>query len=200
MQSETFRELIRPIEKVRRVIWLAFIATVPLYIFSEYAQLGWPATGASSLRSNPMVVSLVLISLLCALAAPWMPGFLLPDARLREFLGKRPDLEELARGGQVQAVNQERLARIRTLAPDEQRLLALVPRFFTGFIVRLAFNESIALYGLVLASLSRNFVAMIPFAALSLVLNLAVSPKMDSDFERVARIGTQAGPAPIEPH
>ncbi|HVA40049.1 MAG TPA: hypothetical protein VNF49_05255, partial [Candidatus Binataceae bacterium] len=65
----------------------------------------------------------------------------------------------------------------------------LVPAFLVPFIVRLAFNESIVLYGLVLAQFSRSFLTILPFALVALALDLTVSPKLDSSFARAANLG-----------
>ncbi len=105
----------------------------------------------------------------------------------------------MARNYQTGKVDEDRLARIKTISPDEQRLLALVPYFFVGFIVRLAFNESIALYGFVLAFFSRSFVAILPFAMISLILNWTVPFPLDSALDRAASLGLKLGDIPAQP-
>jgi hypothetical protein len=174
MQSETFRALVKPMETVHRIIRLAFIAAVPMYVCVAYALFAQSAPGVGPLLSNPLTIPLVTISVLTAVLAPYMPGLRLPEARLRQLLNQQPDTQE-------------------------QRLLALVPSFYVGFIVRLAFNESIALYGFVLAFISRSFVAVLPFAIVSLALNLIVPLPVDSMLRRTASLGLQEGGMPTQP-
>lgn len=199
MLSEAFRSLVKPMETVRRFIWMAFIAAVPIDVCILYMQLVWTAPGVMPGGSNFFTISLVVLSLLAALLAPYMPGLLLSDSRLRQFLAQQPDPEAMARNYQTGKVDEDRLARIKTISPDEQRLLALVPYFFVGFSVRLAFNESIALYGFVLAFFSRSFVAILPFAMISLVLNWTVPFPLDSALDRAASLGLKLGDIPAQP-
>ncbi|HEY6301182.1 MAG TPA: hypothetical protein VIW95_16200 [Candidatus Binatus sp.] len=198
MQSETFRSLVKPTETAMRVLRLAFLAMVPIYVCIAYQTFGRDAPGVMP-QSNPLTIPLAVLSLVAAALAPYAPRLLLSDSRLRELLDRQPDPETLARDRRTGKVDKDRLARIKTLSPDEQRLLALVPAFFAGFIVRLAFNESIALYGLVLAFISRSFVALLPFAVVSLALNLMVSPALDSELQRVAGLGLQPDDIATQP-
>jgi hypothetical protein len=198
MQSETFRSLVKPTETVMRILRLAFLAMVLIYVCIAYLTFGRDAPGVMP-QSNPLTIPLAVLSLVAATLAPYAPRLLLSDSRLRELLDRQPDPETLARDRRTGKVDKDRLARIKTLSPDEQRLLALVPAFFAGFIVRLAFNESIALYGLVLVFISRSFVPVLPFAVVSLALNLMVSPALDSELRRVAGLGLQPDDIATQP-
>ena len=175
IQSEAFRNRIKKIGTVPRVIWLAYIGAVPLYLCVAYMLFG-----ARAGISNPLTIPFVIICLLTAALAPYMPRQLLPDSRLRELLNRQypPDA---------------------TLSLEEQRLLAIVSVFFVPFIVRLAFNESIALYGLVLAFSSRSVAVLVPFAIASLILNLMVPYPLQMALKRIASLGLQAGAVPTQP-
>jgi uncharacterized membrane protein len=162
MQSENFRALVKPIATVHRVIWLAFIGVIPAYVVAAYVQPRRIEHSVTHPVPTSFTISLVILSLLAAVLAPYMPRLLLPDSRLRQIIDQ--PLETSARDPRTGIVDEDRLTRIRALSPDEQRLLAVVLALFVGFVVRLAFNESIALFGLVLAFLSRSFVAVLPFA------------------------------------
>jgi hypothetical protein len=195
MLSDTFRSLNQPMETACRLVWLAFVAAVPIYVCVVFV-LNQTAPSATP---PPLTVPMVVISLLSAVLAPYMPRLLLPDSRLRDLLNRPPDPEAMARNPWTGKVNEERLAKIKSMSPDEQRMLALVPNFYVGFIVRLAFNESIALYGLVLAILSRSLVALLPFAIVSLLLNLIVPLPLDSALKRAASLGFPVGDVPTQP-
>jgi hypothetical protein len=175
LQSEAFRNRIKKIGAVPRVIWLVYIAIVPFYLCVAYM-----LSGPTAEISNPLTIPFAIISLLTATLAPYMPRQILPDSRLRELLNRQypPDA---------------------TLSLEEQRLLAIVSVFFVPFIVRLAFNESIALYGLVLAFGSRSFAVLVPFAIASLILNLMVPYPLDMAQKRIASLGLQAGAMPTQP-
>jgi hypothetical protein len=183
MQSENFRALVKPIATVHRVIWLAFIGAVPIYVVVAYLQPGRIEQSVTHPMPTSFTISLVMLSLL----APYMPRLLLPDSRLRQIIDQPQ--ETLARDPRTGIVDEDRLTRIRTLSPDERRLFALVVAHFVPFLVRLAFNESIALFGLVLSLLSRSFVAVLPFAIVSLALNWRVPLPLDEALKRTASVG-----------
>jgi hypothetical protein len=125
---------------------------------------------------------MVVIAVMAAVLAPIMPRILLPDSRLRQMLDRQSDARATDR-----------------LSADEQRMLGLFPDFFVGFMVRLAFNESIALYGLVWAVLSKSFIPILPFAIVSFALLLMVPLPLDSMRRRTASLGLQPGDIPTQP-
>ena len=125
-------------------------------------------------------ISIVALSLVTAALAPYAPGRLVPDSRLRQLLDREPDPAAI-------------------ISPDEQRLLALVRYLFVPFIIRLAFNESIALYGLVLAFTTKSFVAVLPFAVASFALIWMVPLPLDSAMSRAASLGIGSTSAQMQP-
>lgn len=66
-------------------------------------------------------------------------------------------------------------------------MLALVPLIFNASLVQLAFGNAIALYGSVLSVTSQSAMPIVPFAVLSLILNLRISPNLETWLERAAR-------------
>jgi hypothetical protein len=197
MHSQTFRSLVQPLETIRRVIWIAFLATVLGYVAVAYAFFGKSGSDVEALRANPLTIPLVVLSVVTALLAPIMPRMIAPDWRLRQLISRPP--EALARDPRTGAVYEERLAKIKMLSVDEQRLFALLNSSFVGFIVRLAFNESIALYGMVLAFTAKSFVAVLPFAIVSFVLNLMVPSLLDYAMSRATSLGIESDNMPLQP-
>jgi F0F1-type ATP synthase membrane subunit c/vacuolar-type H+-ATPase subunit K len=182
MESESFRLLVRPQEIVHRIIWMAFVGAVLMYVFVVYMLLGRAASGGGSVQSNPLTIPFVILSVLGAVLGPFMPRVMLPDSRLRQLLNRPSDQQATA-----------------GISADEQRLLALLPNFYTGFIVRLAFNESIALYGFMLALFSKSAIVILPFAIVSVALNLMVPLPLDSMRQRTSSLGLQEGVMPTRP-
>jgi F0F1-type ATP synthase membrane subunit c/vacuolar-type H+-ATPase subunit K len=189
MHSGTFRSLVQPLETIRRVIWIAFLATILAYVGVAYAFFGKTGSGVEALRSNPLTIPLVIFSLVTVVLAPIVSRLIASDSRLRQLINQPP--EALARDPRTGAVFENRLAKLKMLPADERRMFALVNSGFVGFVVRLAFNESIALYGLVLAFTAKSFVAILPFAIVSFALNLMVPSLLDSAMSRAARLGIE---------
>ncbi len=182
IESESFRSLVKPQATVHRIIRLLFIAAVPMYVCMAYVVLAQNTPGVRAPSSNPLTIPFVILSVLGAVLAPYMPRVLLPDSRLRQLLNRPPD-QQVTSG----------------ISPDEQRMLALLPNFFAVFLVRLAFNESIALYGFMLALFSKSFVEILPFAIVSVALNLMVPLPLDSMRQRTAGLGLQEVGMPTQP-
>jgi hypothetical protein len=197
MQYETFQSLVKPLERVGRTIWLAFLAAVVMYVGCAYALRSQIPGGVGPALSHTLTIYSVILSLVAAVLAPYLPRLLFPDSRLRQIIDQPP--ETTARNPRTGIVDEDRLTRIRTLSPDEQRLLALVPACFVPFVVRLAFNESIALYGLLLALLSKSFAVILPFAIASFALNLMVPSPLNSALDRAASFGLQPSHISTQP-
>ena len=191
MLSQTFRELIRPMEIVQRVVWYAFNGSTIVYVGVMYFLFGFSTDSAQVLRSNPLSFSICVLAVLTAIASLWIADLLLPKSRLRAVLGRQPVPEDLLRFHLTVPVDLERVAKIKSLPQEEQRILALVPLIYIAFIVQLAFGNAVALYGFVLSVTSQSAAAIVPFAILSLILNLRVSPNLDSWLERAAKRATQ---------
>jgi hypothetical protein len=188
MQSPTLSAVLQPMERIRRVLWLAFIGVIAIYVCVAYLMFGARGSMGSVAPRNPLFAPFVIISLLTAAASRWIPASLLTDRKLRELLQRDPDPELLARNPQTGQVDPERLQKIKMLSAREQRLFVAARAFFTPFVVQLAFNEAIALYGLVLSNMSRSFLPILPFAAVALALQLTVSPKLDPLLDRAGNL------------
>ncbi len=75
---------------------------------------------------------------------------------------------------------------------EESLALAAVERYRTGLIVLWALSESVALLGLVAAIVGRRFAVIVPFAAVSLALQIVHRPargRWDELIEMAARGG-----------
>src|SRR5580704_6822707 len=196
MQSDTFRSLIAPMERIRWAIWLAVVGPLPIFVAVAYAQFG-RSEPAAPLPSISLTMPLVILSVVLALLAPYMPRILLPDSRLRKLIEQSP--EEMARDPRTRSVDADRLARIKALPPDEKRLLVIVSNLFAGFTARVAFNETIGVIGLVLAFNSRSFAVLLPFVVASLALNLMLPSLLNMALQRAAILGLETGNTPIQP-
>ena len=175
-------------ERVRQVIWLAFIGAIVMYVCVAYLMFGARGSMGDLAPHNPLFAPFVIVSLLSAAGSRWIPASLVSDHKLRAILKRDPNPESLARNPQTGKVDADRLQKIKMLSPHEQRLFVAAGALFAPFVVQLAFNEAIALYGLVLSNVSRSFLPILPFAAVALALQLTVSPKLDSTLKRAGNL------------
>jgi len=190
MFSQTFHEVTRPMKRVQRAIWIMFNGAILAYVAVICFLFGLPTGGAEPLRSNPLSVPLGVLAVLTAITSLWSADLVLPKSRIRAVLDRQLDPGDPAPIAQTSLADTEHLARI-ALSDDEQRMRALIPFIFNALIVQLAFGNAIALYGLLLGYFSQSVTPMLPFVILSLILNLRVSPNLDTWLERAAKRATQ---------
>jgi F0F1-type ATP synthase membrane subunit c/vacuolar-type H+-ATPase subunit K len=186
MSSTTLRELLRPAMFVNSALWLVLTASIFLYAMVAYllAQRSPVPTDVP----EALQLALTGIAILTGLGSVLVPRVLLSDDRIRKAMGPEPDPATLARHPKLGVVDEERLRRIETLSGWERKLLLLPTLYFTPFILRLALNEAIAIYGFVLAFVAHSFAPMLPFAAAAIILNLGCLPRIDPLLDRAARL------------
>ena len=187
MFSRTFRELIRPMERVHRVLWIMFNGSILAYVAVIYFLFGLPAGGVEALRSNPLSVPLGVAAVVTAIVSLWIADLVLPKWKIRAVLNRRLEPDDTASVAQASLADMERLARIQALSHNERPMSALIPLILNALIVQLAFGNAVALYGLMLGYFSQSLAPMLPFVILALILNLRVSPNLDTWLERAAK-------------
>jgi fatty acid desaturase len=194
MESPTLSAMVAPMVSVKWLIWAAFNVATILYVAVAYLMFGRAGSMGSMVPPGPQPLAMFVLAAITAIASRRIPKWVMPDRRLHEILTRDPDPESLARNAQTGQVNAQRLQKIKTLAPAEQRLLAASSSLFAPFVVQLAFGEAIALYGLVLSFWSHAFLPVLPFAAIALLLNLPLSPKLAPELERLRKLFYQPSP------
>jgi len=161
-------------ETARRMVWIALNVAIVLCAVVACLMFGVPSSLAGAF-SHPLTLPLAAAAFAAAIAAQRIPSSL----RARQRLAEAPDLRALERNPTTGAPDESRTRALAALSQHERRLLAAAQASFVPFIVQLALQESIALFGLVLSILSASAAPVIPFATGALLLNLRVSPKLD---------------------
>jgi len=187
MQSEAFNSLVAPLQRIRNILWMAFSAAIVLYGGIVYFMFGVRSSFQEAF-AHPLALPLALVAIGAAVAARWLPGRIFSEQQAREVLAKDPDPAELARDSSTGNVDENRLAKIRALSDGERRLLTLAQYSVTPFIIQLALQEAIAVFGLVLGFEAQSVLAFIPFGLVALAMNLTVSPKLEPVFEAAMRM------------
>jgi hypothetical protein len=186
MISPALRELVRPVQFLNRILWIALTASICINAYVAFL-IAQRAPGPS--EASPAVqTSLAGAALVAGIVSLLMARHLLSDERLRTAMQSDPDPRALAKNPQTGAVDETRLQKIQALASTERKLLTLTGVFFTPFILRLVVNQAISIFGLVLALLSHSFTPILPFTAAALALNLTCLPRMDALLERGAQL------------
>lgn len=185
MISPRVRELLRPEMFTASIVWAALTASILIYGLVAYLVAG----RISGPTQVPDLLPLALggVAILTGAGSWLLARILLSDNRLRKAMRSEPTPEALARDPRRGIVDEERLRKIQLLSSSERKLLLLPRLYFTSLILRLTLNESIAVYGVILALLSHSLTPMLPFAAAAIVLNLTCIPRIDPVLERATQ-------------
>lgn len=188
MISDALRKLLGQSTLVLKLMWLALTASIFLYVLASWMSIGagaaeWRGTSAA----GPMPIVLGVLALSDAALSFYAYTFLLAPTRLAKRLAKNTSPEKIATNRETGVVDPARADRIRALDPQEQPLAALPAKLFAPYIIVWSLNESVAIFGLVLAFTTDTVYFILPFAAVAVLLNLAMYPRIDALAERVKR-------------
>ena len=169
MSGDTVGEIASQSRMRMRLIWLAASAAIGLYVVVAYA-----VTGGGGAESEEPARAIVFAcygqSLLLGVGSLGYRRWALSDARLRQAMAGE---EQPGRAGEDVL---------------ESGLVRVLAQLQMVDIVGLALHEAIAIFGLVLAILTGQAQAVLPFAAFATLLNLAVLPRPDAVVERAERL------------
>jgi len=167
MFSSELRSIIATLSRTTRIIWIALMASIALYVVVAFVVVKEPRASDSGSLGMPLAA----IAMATAGASLALRHGSLSDAALVRALAK--PLPE----GQVYAV------KARGLPAAERRLLAAAVHMQTALIPCLALNEAIAIFGLVLAFQSGRPEMSLPFAAAALALDVLLAPDIEKKAE-----------------
>lgn len=190
--AESFQQIIEKSAKTQKILWGAFTFTIFLYSGVAFV--------VASKMSGPVdedlvrLVRLILVgvSAACAVGATLYRRRAFSEAGLRRLLDRAVDLRKLASSRQGRngplVLDPARLASLQAMEPADQKLVGLVQGTQVTLIISLGLQEVIAVFGLVLAFVSRAGNAVLPFAAVALILNVFAFPDPTALVERARRL------------
>lgn len=178
MPSAKFRAVIAPKARVLNAIWFAFLAAPFLYVVVAWVVTRTPRTGGGAPVALLSAVFVAIAVVVVAVSFAY-PRRALADERLKSMLRGPFGAAPPAGAGDLE--------------PVEQRLVMLFPHYQTTLIVSLALRESLAVFGLVLAIVSGEFTAIVPWAVVAVGLVTTQPPRVAAFLERALPLARQAG-------
>jgi hypothetical protein len=186
MRSKDFEDALRPRRRVMTIIWGALLASVAIYVVVAYMA----SPEAAGEVPEAMILGVTAAALAAGAASLFVPSRLLPEATLREHMqAESLDLTRHALNPQTGKVDPAQLARLQKLSEEEQRLVTATTFYLTPWIVGAALAEAVAIFGLVLAFVTGEPGAALPFAGAAAALLAIKRPRFDSFFLRLQRYG-----------
>jgi hypothetical protein len=182
MLSTEFRKLIAPQARVLNIIWGALAFASVFYVGVAWFMFGQAAAGDLDAGGLPpagrpnlnLIGAMALIML--GLGSTYYERKSFGPSVLRGKLARDPDWSLAGPQGPGGMTGEGR-GIFENLSDSEKRLACLWSHYQTTMIVVWAMREAIAVVGLVLAILQRDFRVVIPFAAAALILMLIKLPR-----------------------
>ena len=185
IDSESLNKILRPRTLTMRILWTAMVLTVLLFVFLTYI-----LTGQNRLEPVPVQNELRMVFYAIAVIAPVAAYFLrrriLSSERLQSASNTEDGLQALATDFRTEVTDEAKLAEIKKLSPLELKAIAISVPYFTALLLSLALHEVVAICGMMLSMLELRFEAILPFAAVAIVLDLMIYPRLDKFIEQNA--------------
>jgi len=167
------------------IIWGAFISATVIYLFLAWFMFGQgtvqtvPDAAAEPTVFRPVfgVVGFFLVVASIFVERRWFSG-----KAIMEKLSGAPAFAQVNPQGGSTGPSREVFER---LSESEQKLVCLVPYFQTGMIIIWAMRESVAILGLVLVILEKDFLVAIPFTMGAALLIAIKAPRPVAFLKRV---------------
>jgi hypothetical protein len=154
-----------------KTIGAAIIISVPVYIVAGFLIIKDMGQGEIATSGLNLKLPLMAVGCLVAFISIAIRLYVVSNEQLEKTLAAPLNLERAARRPKTGSVDTVLLNQLEAMSEAEQKVVCLMMWYQTRYILMLAFNESIVLFGLVLAIVNRNVMEMVPFAAASIFLN-----------------------------
>ena len=184
MISTELKELIHPVVLVQKIIWYAITTSVIFYTVFVYIFFG-TASSAPSSGGGSTEMLIYIISIAAVAGSVYYRRYYMTEANINKFVSKNHSTDELSRDPRTKKPDPAKLSQLESLIPAELGIYALMMEFQKYLLINLALNEIVIVLGLALALLSDDPSTIIPFAVVSLVLDIWIYPKPNLLIQRV---------------
>jgi len=183
MMTPQLKRLIRSAVIVEYAVWAVITGSVLFYFVLAYVlEKGGMSAGLQGIGAMEAV--LYAAAAAAAAASVLYRRHCYSHERILSILRKDADIDTLSGGLGADGADSERIAFLRTLGESEKRAFILLSELQKTSIISLVLNEMVVMLGFVLAFLSGDFVKIIPFGVVSLLLNIWMFPRPESVAER----------------
>lgn len=183
IDPESLNKVLRPRTLSLRILWAAMVMTVLLFVLVSYFITSQHGAEAAPVQ-NELRMVFYAIAVLAPIAAYFLRRRMLSSERLQSATGREVDLRAMATDSETGVTDEARLAEMKKLGPLELKAITLSGRYFTAILLSLALHEVVALCGMMLSMLEHRFEAILPFAAVAIVLDLMIYPHLDKFVEQ----------------
>lgn len=185
IDPQSLNRILRPRTFTLRILWTAMVLTVLFFVLLAYILSQQYKTDSVPVQTELRMI-FYAVAVLAPLAAYFLRRRMLSSERLQPAMRLKVDLQAMATDSETGVTDEARLAELKKLNPLELKALTLSGRYFTAMLLSLALHEVVALCGMMLSMLEQSFEAILPFAAVAIVLDLLIYPRLDKFIEQNA--------------
>ena len=182
MADSSLREFQRQIHRTQILIWVAFMTACPIYLVVAYVLVSGRALTGPPENFQIFLMIMTALALMSAVGSIVYRRYSLSDqklrAKLKEQAGTGPSSEDIRMMGGAKIEEA-----YRELSSDDRKSGALLVTYMQSMIVAWAFNEAIAIYGMLLVVMGGPIWYLLPFLVASVGLNLMSRPMIESFLE-----------------
>lgn len=182
IDPQSMGKILRPRILTLRILWAAMTTTVLLFIVIDYVITSQNQKEAA-LVQNELRMVFYAVAVLAPVAAYFLRRAMLSSERLQFVAGREVDLRAMATDSETGVTDEAKLSDLKKLNPFELKAIKLSERYFTAILLSLALHEVVALCGMMLSMLEQKFEAILPFAAVAVMLDLIIYPRLDKFLE-----------------
>ncbi|MBK8167546.1 MAG: hypothetical protein IPK64_16500 [bacterium] len=171
MLSRELQKAVAPRARTLNVLWGAFLAATVFYVGVAMFAIGdaEPTAGATEPAVDPWILTAVL-AMAAAVAAAG--SFLVPRLLLPAQGKPRLKID-----GSRQKATAAETAAAAHLPESERALLGLLPAYQVTMVVTWALRESVAVFGVIAAVVTRQPASVVPFAVAAFALLALARPR-----------------------
>jgi hypothetical protein len=183
MISEQLSELIRPVILVQKIIWFIIAFSILFYLVLLYFLLG--GTMDSELSAGlGFEVLIYILTGASAAGSIYYYRYSTSDIKLRNFMARELDIEQLAKDPRTSEIDHEKLDKLNSVPKEEAKIYSLMFDFQKNITISLLLSELVVIFGSTLSFLTGNFSRIVPFAIVSVILCIWMFPKPQSLIKR----------------
>lgn len=187
--SRTLYELIQPVVKNLRNLWIVLTSSMVLYVPVVYLhEIKTRSTGGAEGLFSKMGQIFAVFAALLAFISILQHRYLLCDKRLRGHLMKKVDLNRLATNARNGEIVQSKLRKLEDLNSWELKLLNITRFIYIPLFIGLVMNNLVVILGVLLSLSTSSFNKFLPFLLVGLFLNLMILPRVTAVIQRTQHL------------
>ncbi len=173
-EAAQFEQIMRSKSNVIKILWLSMLVSIILYIGLVYFNYVEMHPSSSAIESETFEYLLSAAGGILALSSMMVRRVVFSEKKLLLQLRKEIRPDELAFNAKTKTINHGELRKFNALSERELKLVALTGWYAVRMLILTAMYQAITIVGFILALMTRQPSAVVPFGMVSICLCLTI--------------------------